>query len=167
MNDQAFTIEYALDQSPAEVFAAFTDPRSWWSEDIQGGTRAAGDKFAYRYQDVHTCRIRLTEVEPERLVVWHVLENRFDFVSDEKEWVGTDIRFEVSPREGGGSDVRFSHVGLVPAYECYDVCHDAWSFYIRTSLRNLITVGAGEPTRLGGVDAGVLARAEGRVPEDV
>lgn len=167
MNDQALTIEYAVDQSPAEVFAAFTDPRSWWSENIQGGTREAGDEFDYAYADVHACRIRLTEVEPDRTVVWHVLENRFDFVSDEGEWVGTDIRFEVSPREGGGSHVRFSHVGLVPSYECYDVCTDAWSFYIRTSLRNLVTTGVGEPTRIGGIDAGVLARQEGRVPQEV
>ena len=84
MNDQALTIEYAVDQSPAEVFTAFTDPRSWWSENIRGGTREAGDEFDYAYADVHTCRIRLSEVEPDRTVVWHVLENRFDFVSDEQ-----------------------------------------------------------------------------------
>jgi uncharacterized protein YndB with AHSA1/START domain len=166
MNDQALTIEYAVRQTPEQVFAAFTDPRAWWSENIRGGTSAAGDEFDYAYQDVHRCRIRLTEVVPGRSVVWHVLENHFDFVADEGEWVGTEMRFEAAPREDGGTDVRFSHVGLVPAYECYDVCTDAWGFYIRTSLRNLITTGQGEPTRLGQMDAGLLARAEGRVPQE-
>jgi hypothetical protein len=35
--------------------------------------------------------------------------------------------------------------GLVPAYECYDVCSNAWGQYITGSLRKLITTGTGEP----------------------
>jgi uncharacterized protein YndB with AHSA1/START domain len=166
MNEQALTIEYAVEQTPEQVFAAFTNPRGWWSENIKGGTAAAGDEFDYAYRDVHSCRVRLAEVVPDRLVEWHVLENRFDFVSDEGEWVDTRVRFEVSPREDGGADVRFSHIGLVPAYECYEVCQGAWNFYVRTSMRNLIATGQGEPTRLGEVDAGLAAQDEGRVPQE-
>lgn len=49
---------------------------------------------------------------------------------------------------GGGRryrQVRFTHAGLVPAYECYDVCSNAWGEYITGSLRKLITTGKGEP----------------------
>jgi hypothetical protein len=34
---------------------------------------------------------------------------------------------------------------LVPKNECYDVCSDAWSSYIKGSLRSLITTGKGQP----------------------
>ncbi len=40
-----------------------------------------------------------------------------------------------------------THVGLVPAYECYGVCSDAWGTYINGSLRNLITKGKGQPNQ--------------------
>ena len=41
--------------------------------------------------------------------------------------------------EAGGTRVRFTHEGLVPEYECYDVCANAWGGYINGSLRSLIT----------------------------
>jgi hypothetical protein len=68
------------------------------------------------------------------------------FISDQREWTGTDIRFDISERDGM-TDVRFTHLGLVPAYECYDVCRDAWGVYIRDSLRSLIATGVGKPSR--------------------
>ena len=33
----------------------------------------------------------------------------------------------------------------MPAYECYDVCSNAWGQYITGSLGKLITTGKGEP----------------------
>jgi len=62
--------------------------------------------------------------------------------------VDTTIRFDLSPVDGG-TELTFTHVGLVPSYECYDVCFDAWGFYIRTSLDELIRTGVGRPHRSG------------------
>jgi hypothetical protein len=33
--------------------------------------------------------------------------------------------FEILERDGG-AEVHFAHIGLVPRYECYDVCSIAW-----------------------------------------
>jgi hypothetical protein len=41
--------------------------------------------------------------------------------------------------------VRFTQHGLVPAYECYDVCNNAWTGYVGSSLRDLIVTGKGKP----------------------
>ena len=43
------------------------------------------------------------------------------------------------------TELRFTHVGLAPKIECYDACSDAWDFYIKTSLRNFIMKGEGQP----------------------
>lgn len=48
-------------------------------------------------------------------------------------------------RKGGKTEVRFTHVGLVREHECFNLCSDAWGFYIRSSLRGLITKGVGQP----------------------
>jgi len=84
---------------------------------------------------------------PNTKVVWHVLANEFNFVKDKTEWTGTDVVFEIADR-GDGTELRFTHLGLTPTYECYDVCSDAWGTYVRGSLRDLISKGKGTPTRI-------------------
>ena len=49
-------------------------------------------------------------------------------------------------RSGGETEVRFSHVGLVPRVQCYEACSQAWTFFAGKSLRSLITTGAGLPS---------------------
>jgi hypothetical protein len=45
--------------------------------------------------------------------------------------LGTTITFDITEVDGG-TQVRFTHVGLVPEFECYDVCSDAWGGLIST-----------------------------------
>jgi hypothetical protein len=78
--------------------------------------------------------------------VWHVTDAELNFVKDKTEWNGTEIVFEIA-KKGGKTEVRFTHVGLVPAFECYGGCSGAWGFYINDSLLNLITTGKGAPNR--------------------
>lgn len=66
------------------------------------------------------------------------------FVEDQTEWVDTQIRFDLIER-AGGTEVAFTHVGLLADHECYDVCSAAWTYYLTESLPNLITVGEGQP----------------------
>ena len=52
--------------------------------------------------------------------------------------------FEIG-KKGGKTELRFTHVGLVPRFECYDGCSGAWGHYITDSLRGLIEKGKGRP----------------------
>jgi hypothetical protein len=81
---------------------------------------------------------------PGEKVAWHVLDGYLDFAEDKTEWTGTDMTFDIS-NKGDKTEVRFTHVGLVPDVECFDNCSNAWGFYINGSLRKLITTGTGEP----------------------
>ena len=118
--------------------------RGWWSEEIEGSTGTLGDEFTYRYKDAHYCKLKLVEVIPDEKVVWLVLDNHFNFTEDESEWKGTKITFDVSKKDDKTA-VHFTHIGLVPDYECYGVCSNAWGSYINGSLRSLITTGKGRP----------------------
>jgi hypothetical protein len=80
------------------------------------------------------------EVIPTNKVVWLVLDNHFNFTEDKSEWKGTKVIFEISKKDGK-TEVRFTHLGLVPEYECFNVCSNAWGSYINGSLRSLITAG--------------------------
>ncbi|MCB0163988.1 MAG: SRPBCC domain-containing protein [Anaerolineae bacterium] len=145
MTDKNYTTSFLVDQSPEEAFAAINNVRSWWSEEIEGSTAELG-QFNYHYQDVHRCTIEVTELVPAKKVAWHIVDNYFSFVQDKSEWTDTDIVFDIE-QKGDQTEVRFTHIGLVPAYECYDVCSDAWGTYINGSLRNLITTGKGQPNQ--------------------
>jgi len=142
--DHNYTMTFTVDQTPEEAFAAINNVRGWWSEEIEGGTDKLGDEFTYHFADVHRCKMKLTEVIPGKKVVWLVLDNYFNFTKDKSEWKGTEIIFEVS-KKGNKTEIRFTHLGLVPEYECFDICSDAWGSYINGSLRSLITTGKGQP----------------------
>ena len=149
MNDQDYTTSFAVDEFPEEVFSAINNVRGWWSRAIEGDTDKLGAVFYYHYQDVHRCTFKITKFVPGKKVVWHVLQNYFNFVKDKTEWNGTDIVFDITKKDGK-TELRFTHVGLVPALECYGACSDAWGFYIKDSLRSLITTGKGEPNQKEG-----------------
>jgi hypothetical protein len=144
MKNPSFTTAFSVDQTPQEAFNAINNVRGWWSEEIEGSTGKLGDEFTYRYQDVHYCKLKLIEVITGKKVVWLVLDNHFNFTEDESEWKGTKITFEASNKDGK-TEVHFTHLGLVPEYECYGVCSNAWGSYINGSLRSLITTGEGRP----------------------
>ena len=144
MKTEDFKTAIQVDQTPAEAFHAINNVRGWWSEDIEGNTANLHDVFNYRFKDVHQVKMKLIEVIPDKKVVWHVLENYFNFTKDKTEWKDTKIIFEIS-RKDDKTHVHFTHLGLVPQYECFDICRDAWSHYIHESLHGLITTGKGQP----------------------
>lgn len=144
MDDKNYTTTITVNASPEAVFAAINNVRGWWSEDIEGNTAMLGDVWFYHARDLHRCTLKVIEWIPGQRVAWRVLDNHFSFTADKTEWIGTTIAFDIEP-VGAGARLTFTHVGLVPDYECYDVCHDAWGTYVRGSLKNLITSGNGQP----------------------
>jgi hypothetical protein len=141
-----YTIVFAVHQSPKEVFDAINNVRGWWSEDIDGSTDKLGAEFKFRHKDLHRTTQKITEFVPGKKVLWHVLDSQINFVKDRTEWKGTDIVFEIT-KKNNETELRFTHVGLVPTIECYGDCAGAWGFFINESLRSLITTGTGQPSR--------------------
>jgi uncharacterized protein YndB with AHSA1/START domain len=149
VSDQSYTTTVSIDRTPAEVYAAVNDVRGWWSQQVEGRTDEVGAEFRYRGEDdaktvEHLATIRVTELVPGEKVVWRVLDNHMSFIEDQSEWKDTEIRFELTEVDGG-TQLRFTHVGLVPTYECFDVCRDAWGLYVGSSLPSLLRTGVGTP----------------------
>lgn len=144
MENNNFKTSITVDQSPAEVFAAINNVRGWWSDNIEGRTTDLNDEFIYQYKDVHQCKMRIVESVPAKKIVWLVLENQFNFTKEKNEWKGNRIVYDISQKDGK-TQLDFTQIGLVPAYECFDVCSDAWGSYIGGSLKDLISTGKGKP----------------------
>lgn len=144
MKQTNFSTSLLVEESPQKVFDAINNVKAWWSENIDGNTRHLQAEFFYNYKDVHACKIRIVEFVPARRIVWLVLENHFNFTKDQSEWKGNRLVFDIT-EENKKTKLNFTQEGLVPTYECYQVCSDAWTSYIQGSLKELITTGQGKP----------------------
>jgi hypothetical protein len=143
MKSKDYNYRFTVEQPSDVVFQAIMNPRAWWSSGIAGHYNKIGDSFTHSVADVHRCEMQVAELEPAKKVVWKVLKNYFNFTQDKTEWQNTDIVFEINEVEGG-TEIIFTHIGLVPEYECYPICKDGWDTYLN-SLRSLITTKQGTP----------------------
>jgi hypothetical protein len=137
-----FTCSFTVEQNPPVVFDAITNVRGWWTGEIEGDSRVIGDTFSYRYPGFHFSKQLVTELIPERNIVWEVIDARLEGFENSSEWIGTVITFDIIPGVDG-TEIRFSHLGLVPKLACFDSCSGGWSFFVNKSLRQLITTGEG------------------------
>ncbi len=125
MKTSNFTTTLVVDQSAKEVFDAINNVRGWWQGEITGNTDQLNEVFTYRMEDIHFSTQQIVE-----------------FIPNKDEWNGTTISFDIT-EQGKQTALRFTHHGLVPTVECYDVCSGAWEQIIQKSLFNYITTGKG------------------------
>lgn len=142
MEKRDYSVSILVDQTPNEVFNAINNVRGWWQGKIEGSTDKLNDEFTYQMADVHFSKQKVTELIPNKKVVWLVTDSKISFVVDKDEWTDTEIVFNIST-EGNKTKVTFTHHGLVPAIECYGGCSGAWGRLVQESLYSLITTGKG------------------------
>jgi uncharacterized protein YndB with AHSA1/START domain len=140
MGSPNFSVTYTVSQTPEEVFSAVNDVRGWWTGEpgAKGSTDKLGAEWTYQFKDLHYTKQRITEFVPGKKVVWLVLDSKLSFVKDQTEWNGSKISFGIA-RRGDKTELRFTHVGLVPEVECYGNCSSAWGYYVKGPLRALIS----------------------------
>lgn len=153
-----YTTTILVDKDISSAFRSIQNFRAWWSEEIDGITNMVGETFFYHYKDVHLCKLQLTEADIDKKLVYLVIDNAFNFTEDKTEWINTKLIFDLST-EGNKTQIVFTHMGLVPEYECYAICNDAWTSYIQGSLKELIETGTGKPNgKEGGLNAELIEK---------
>ncbi len=158
MESESYTSTILVDKDASTSFNAIKNFRGWWSEEIEGNTDKLGDTFFYHYKDVHLCKLKLIEEIPHKKLVYLVTDNEFNFTKDKAEWINTKLIFDLSVEENK-TKVVFTHEGLTPKYECYNVCNDAWTSYIQGSLKDYIETGKGKPNgKEGGLNAELVKK---------
>ena len=142
MTGTNFTTSFLTDNKPQEVYDAINNVRGWWQGEIEGGTDQLNDEFNYRMKEHHFSRQKVAELIPGKKVVWLITDSKLNALTDQSEWTGTTIVFDIS-EVNNKTQVTFTHEGLVPAIECYNRCSGGWEALIQKSLFSLVTTGKG------------------------
>jgi len=143
MSKSDFTTTFTVDQSTKEVFDCINNVGGWWQGEIKGRAKKLNDEFTYQMEDIHFSKQKIVELIPYKKIVWLITDSNLSFTKDKSEWTGTRIVFDISEKKNK-TEVHFTHKGLVPKFECYDACSNAWEMLVQKSLFSLITTGKGK-----------------------
>jgi len=129
MNTQDYHKRITTTVSAEEAFKKISDVRAWWTANIKGSAKNLSDVFTMWAGESTVVTLQVVEVVPNKKWVWLVTDGQMLWLKDTTEWKNTQIVFEIS--EGDHQTrIDMTHVGLVPAVECYNVCDDGWNRHL-------------------------------------
>jgi len=118
---------------PKKVYEALTTIqglRNWWTTETKGNARKGG------VIDFGFCKMKVMEAKPGKLVHWNC-------VAGPKEWLGTEITFELVWKMGQ-TFVIFKHAHWAEPVTFMHHCSTKWAVFL-LSLRDLLERGSGRP----------------------
>jgi hypothetical protein len=139
MEQQNFTCSITANTTAHEAFTGISHVNEWWGRNVDGKSEKLNDVFTIHFGTTFVT-FKLTEVVADKKIVWHVTDCYLPWLNDKKEWNNTDLVFEIE-EQGNATQVKFTHVGLVPTVECYDACVKGWSEHFKGSLSKLLNEG--------------------------
>lgn len=146
MENQNYQATITVNKSANEVFNSINNVSGWWSENLKGDSKNPDGVFTIDFGPDSFVTHELIEVVPNKKVVWLVTDCYLPWLTDKTEWTNTKMSFDISAK-GNATEINFTHIGLVPEAECYDMCIKGWDQYIKGSLLKLITEGEGQPQK--------------------
>ncbi len=132
-----------VNASAEETMKKISQINFWWKKDFSGSAEKLNDTFTVPFTEPSFVDFVVSEFVPDKKVVWKVTDCFLPWFQDKKEWNNTEVVFELL-KENGKTKIDFTHVGLVPEVECYDVCEKGWNGHIDT-LAKFINEGKGLP----------------------
>ena len=139
-----FTTTLLVDQSPDVVFNAINDVKRWWTQNMDGSSHQLNNEFTVHFPGIHVSTQKVVTLIPGKKIEWLVTDSNLSRFQDKQEWTGTTIQFDITPK-GDKTELRFTHVGLVPDVQCYTSCTQGWTHFIDGSLSRLFATGTGNP----------------------
>ena len=115
----------------------------WWKKDFTGSAEKLNDTFTVPFGAPSFVDFVVSELVPEKKVVWKVTDCYLPWFEDKKEWNNTEVVFQLS-EENNQTKIDFTHVGLVPEVECFEVCQKGWDGHL-SALEKLINEGVEIP----------------------
>ena len=144
MSQQDYHCEITANVNAKEAFESISKGiPEWWTPNFEGGSQNVDDLFTIRFPTTFV-DFEVTEIVPARKIVWQVNDCYFAWLKDKTEWTDPRVVWEFLP-QNESTKISMTHIGLVPEIECYRNCVRGWDFFVKQSLRKLLTEGQGMP----------------------
>ncbi len=124
--------------SAEQVFYAITSEkglRGWWTNSVTAKPEE-GHINSFKFGDKYFNKMKITTLNSPIEVVW-------ECVDGDKEWIGTNLSFEMNEKEGT-TLLKFSHLNWAGETEFFGFCSHHWGRYL-DSLKSLCETGNGQP----------------------
>jgi hypothetical protein len=141
-----FSYSFTVNASATETMKKISQVNLWWAKKFKGKAEKLNDEFSVYFGGPEDTFVdfRISEVIPDKKIVWLVTDCNLHWINDKKEWNNTEIIYTLTT-EGGKTRIDFVHKGLVPGSECYDSCEAGWTHHLKDGLIKLIDEGEGFP----------------------
>jgi len=149
MANNDFNCSFSAPITAGEAISKISKVTEWWGVTISGNTENLNDQFVIKMGEEAFFNCTVTELVPNKRVVWSIADCHMPWYTDKKEWANTKLIFDVN-ENNGVTELRFTHKGLTPEVECYKDCEPGWTHWIKTSLESYFTTGKGvfrKPTK--------------------
>lgn len=144
MKNENYHKTILVDASAEEAMKKISRISHWWRKDFIGDAGRLNNKFTVPFGEhngeISFVNFIVSEMIPNKKVVWKVTDCNLPWLKDKKEWNNTEVVFELSEADGG-TKIDITHIGLVPEIECYDVCEKGWNGHITEGLTKFINEG--------------------------
>jgi hypothetical protein len=143
MKNENYHISITVKADAKKAVNSICNVADWWTSNIEGNSKNLNDVFTIHFGETFVT-FKITELIPERKIVWAVTDCNLHWLNDKKEWNNTKVEWQISASDGS-SNITMIHDGLIPAAECYENCEKGWNFFTGESLKKLINEGQGMP----------------------
>jgi hypothetical protein len=143
MKSKSYHTTIVVDASAEEMIEKISQVNLWWAKKVKGKAKKLNDEFTVDFGETFV-DFQISELVPNKKVVWKVTDCNLHWIKDKKEWNGTEVVFEISEKKNS-TQMDFTHVGLVPKVECYKDCEAGWNTHITESLMRFVNEGKGMP----------------------
>lgn len=116
---------------------------AWWASNFEGSAQRLDDVFTVRFGETWVT-FKVVESVADKRIEWEIVDCFLHWLADKTEWKNTYLVWDLASNQGS-TRVDFTHVGLIPEIECYDMCTKGWDFYIKESLLKWLTQNKGLP----------------------
>ena len=143
MEKKNFHTAIKVNASAEAAMKKIGEVNKWWAKKVKGRSQKLNDKFTVDFGTTWV-DFRITELIPAKKVVWQVTDCNLQWINNKKEWNDTEVVFEISKKKNV-AQIDFTHVGLIPSFECYKDCETGWTEHVTDSLVKFINEGKGMP----------------------
>jgi uncharacterized protein YndB with AHSA1/START domain len=128
----------AITATPTKVYAALTEQKGlsgWWTRDVKAEPKL-GAIGQFRFGKTGFNDMKIVELVPGQRVKWQCVDGA-------KEWIGTELTFDLNAREGG-TVLLFAQRGWREQVEFMHYCSTKWAVFM-LSLKALCETGSVRP----------------------